>query len=472
MANSHSIHIYNDRSKPWQMAIPRENYGYLPQLFTFDKNACVPIATANIMGALARTHPSLSSLISANGGITYQDLVATRDTLATDYFFTSVDWEPTGSPASLVIEGLQNYVADRNLAQALEVEAVGPDLNSAEINRVGNFGITKSVSIQSPTQGRLMRTVTTPSISDPIIQRSYRGGGVTIQDIQQALNNGDGLLLGLIYNGEKAAGHGVSAVSLDWTDSNGNGMADAEENAVLTIVDPLHPSENYSAASPPDVITQQTFEPLVEALGPVRTIQMSLKTNTTDGTLQWAYDQSSISFNNQTGEPQVVAGDTSNATSKQRASGVLTFAGIFKARATTRDIITGTSEDDVIELDPGRQRIRGGKGSDAFVISDPDSLQEGQSDVIIDFKPQQDDVIVLSGEDLSIEELNFISVSSAIEQQLAESSDHTLIYRRRGNTGILYLNSNGDEPGWGDQGGELIRLKGAPVLNTDHLFIS
>lgn len=159
------------------MAIPRENYGYLPQLFTFDKNACVPTATANIMGALARTHPSLSSLISANGGITYQDLVATRDTLATDYFFTSVDWEPTGSPASLVIEGLQNYVADRNLAQALEVEAVGPDLNSAEINRVGNFGITKSVSIQSPTQGRLMRTVTTPSISDPIIQRSYRGGG-------------------------------------------------------------------------------------------------------------------------------------------------------------------------------------------------------------------------------------------------------------------------------------------------------
>jgi hypothetical protein len=31
------------------MAIQRENYGYLPQLFTFDRNACVPTATANIM---------------------------------------------------------------------------------------------------------------------------------------------------------------------------------------------------------------------------------------------------------------------------------------------------------------------------------------------------------------------------------------------------------------------------------------
>ena len=73
------------------------------------------------MAALARTYPSLRSLISSNGDVTYQVLAATRDTLATDYFYTSKNWNPTGSPVSLVIKGLQSYVADRNLAQALEV---------------------------------------------------------------------------------------------------------------------------------------------------------------------------------------------------------------------------------------------------------------------------------------------------------------------------------------------------------------
>ena len=454
------------------MAIPRENYGYLPQLFTFDKNACVPTATANIMAALARTYPSLRSLISANGNITYQDVAATRDALGTDYFFTSVDWEPTGSPVSLVIKGLQNYVADRNLAQALEVEAIGPGLNSKEIRQLGNFGIRKTVSIQSPSRGGLTKTVTTPSISDPIIQRSYRGGGVTIQDIQQALDNGDGLLLGLIYNGERPAGHGVSAVSLDWRDRNGNGMADPEENAILTIIDPLNPSENYSQATPGDVIAQQVVDPLVEALGPVRTTQMTLRTNRVNGALEWFYDQSSVSYNTRTGEPQSVPGDTSNETTNQRQSGILTFAGIFKARSTNRDIITGTPEDNVIELDPGRQRIKGGQGSDAFVIGDAGSMQKGQSDVIIDFKPRQDDVIVLSKDALFIDEIDLTSISNQIAKKFAATSDHTLVYRERGKAGILYLNSNGDEPGWGDQGGELIRLKGAPVLNADHLFIS
>ncbi|CAK6686617.1 hypothetical protein [Synechococcus sp. CBW1107] len=454
------------------MAIQRENYGYLPQLFTFDRNACVPTATVNIMAALARTYPSLRSLISSNGDVTYQDLAATRDTLATDYFYTSKNWQPTGSPLSLVIKGVQSYVADRNLAQALEVEAIGPELDSREVEKIGNFGITeKAVSIESPSRGRLEKTVTTPSISDPIIQRSYRGGGVTIQDIQQALDNGDGLLLGLIYDGQ-LAGHGVSAVNLDWTDRNGNGRADGKEDATLTIVDPLNPSENYSQATPGNVDNQQRFDPLVEALGPVKTTKMTLISSNRGQAVIFNYNQSSLDYDKNTGEPKRTAGDTSNNTRNSNVSGKITFAGILTARSIKRDIITGTSDDNVIELDPGRQRIKGGKGSDAFVIGDLDSLQEGQSDVLIDFKSKQNDQIGLSGDALSIDEIDLISVNSRLEQNLAKRSDHTLIYRQRENTGILYLNTNGDDRGWGATGGELVRLKGAPDLNATDLFIS
>ena len=454
------------------MAIQRENYGYLPQLFTFDRNACVPTATANIMAALARTYPSLRSLISSNGDVTYQDLAATRDTLATDYFYTSKNWEPTGSPASLVIKGLQSYVAGRNLAQALEVEAIGPELGSREVEKIGNFGITeKAVSIESPSRGRLEKTVTTPSISDPIIQRSYRGGGVTIQDIQQALDNGDGLLLGLIYDGQ-LAGHGVSAVSLDWTDRNGNGRADAKEDATLTIVDPLNPSENYSQATPGSVDNEQRLDPLVEALGPVRTTEMRLISSNRDKKVRFEYTQYSVTYDEQTGEPGKAAGDSSNNITDRITTGLITFAAILTARSIKRDVLTGTSDDNVIELDPGRQRIKGGKGSDAFVIGDLDSLQEGQSDVLIDFKSKQNDQIGLSGDALSIEEIDLISVNNRFEQNLAKRSDHTLIYRQRENTGILYLNTNGDDRGWGATGGELVRLKGAPDLNATDLFVS
>ena len=61
------------------MAIPSENYGFLPQLSTFERGACAPTATANIMAAMAKTYPSLRTLINVDGGVTYQDIAATRN---------------------------------------------------------------------------------------------------------------------------------------------------------------------------------------------------------------------------------------------------------------------------------------------------------------------------------------------------------------------------------------------------------
>ena len=451
------------------MAIPSENYGFLPQLSTFERGACAPTATANIMAAMAKTYPSLRTLINVDGGVTYQDIAATRNNLGAKYFLTSNDWTPVGSPVSMVIKGLQDYAADRNLAQALKVEAIGPSVNSPQIKMLGNFGVTREIRIDPPSRPDRKINVTTPSLNDPIIKRSYKDTGVTIQTIQEALNNGSGLLLGLIY--PEGEGHVVSAVSLDWSDRNGNGKAEAEENATVSIVDPLNPSKNYSQATPGNVENEQTFDPLVGALGPVRTTEMKLISKA-DDSLTFEYRQISVSYDNETGKPIEAAGDSSNNTTNEAASGDIAFAGVLTARSVKRDIITGTSDDDVIELDPGRQRIKGGKGSDAFVIGDPESLQEGQSDLIIDFKPQQNDLIVLSGNDLSIEEIDLISVNSRFEKNLAKRSDHTLIYLQQESTGILYLNSNGDDPGWGTNGGELIRLKGAPDLDASDLFIN
>lgn len=453
------------------MALAIESYGYLPQLFTFDKVACVPTAITNIMAAMARSYPSLSSLISATGGVTYEDLEDTRDELAERYFFTSEKWEPSGSPLSLVIEGLQAYAADRNLSQALEVEVIGPELSSPEIRTLGNFNKTKTVKINSPSRGVFEKQVRTTKITDPVISRSYRGGSVTIQDIQQALNKGHGLVLGLIYDDGKS-GHAVSAVSLDWTDQNSNGIAESSENARLTIIDPLNPSRDYNPATPGLVDQEQRWNPLAEAIGPVRTTEVRLQTAQKNAPLEWTYSQTSVSFNNQTGEPQSEQGDSSNGTTTADASGLLTFAGILKARSTKRDIITGTSDDNVIELDPGRQQIKGGKGADAFVIGDADSMHKGQSDVIIDFKSRQGDVIVLSQDALAIDSIDLESVDNRAEKKLFARSDQQLVYHERGDTGILYLNSNGDESGWGSEGGELIRLKGSPELSSTDLLLS
>jgi len=144
----------------------------------------------------------------------------------------------------------------------------------------------------------------------------------------------------------------------------------------------------------------------------------------------------------------------------------------MKARKKKGNTFKAGAEDNVIELDPGRDRIIGGKGSDAFVISDPKSLEKGKSDMIIDFNSKQGDLIGLDGDDLKIKAIDIAYVSNKNETKLAKRSDQTLIYQQKENWGFLYFNSNGDEPGLGNGGGEIIRLKGAPDLVDSDLFIS
>ena len=255
------------------MSIPVEYYGYLPQLDTFEKVACVPTATANTMVAMAKTYPTLKNLISSNGDVAYQDIAAARDILGTEYFYSSKKDE--GTPPARIIEGLQRYAADLDLAQELEIKIIGPDINGALKNELG-FNKTQKVEIHSPSSKLpIKKTIKTLEGTDPIVERSYRSAVLTMEDIQKSLMSGDGLLVGLLYEDNKV-GHMVSAVSLEWKDTNANGIAEVEENASLTIVDPLYPSKNYANATPGNIEREKKFHPLAEATGPVRTTQIKL----------------------------------------------------------------------------------------------------------------------------------------------------------------------------------------------------
>ena len=255
------------------MSIPVEYYGYLPQLDTFEGVACVPTATANTMVAMAKTYPTLKNLISSNGDVAYQDIAAARDILGTEYFYSSKKDE--GTPPARIIEGLQRYAADLDLAQELEIKFIGPDINGPLKNELG-FNKTQKVEIHSPSSKLpIKKTIKTLEGTDPIVERSYRSAVLTMEDIQKSLMSGDGLLVGLLYEDNKV-GHMVSAVSLEWKDTNANGIAEVEENASLTIVDPLYPSKNYANATPGNIEREKKFHPLAEATGPVRTTQIKL----------------------------------------------------------------------------------------------------------------------------------------------------------------------------------------------------
>jgi hypothetical protein len=449
-------------------SLPLTSYGYLPQLLTFDEAACVPTAFANTFAALAHASPNLSRLIGETGS--YADLERTRDTLASQYFFTSKDWVPKGSPASLVVEGTQRYAADLNVAQWLEIRLIGPGPQDP-LADLANFNKTETISVDDPSS--LGSRKTTPKVSTPTFdslerQRLYEARTVTINDIANALDAAKGIVLGLIYTSGDA-GHAVSAVSLDWHDQNNNGRADRDENATLTIVDPLDPSDTYSPALQTDVSVERLRQnPLIQATGPVRSVNVQLLSED-DGTLRWAYGQTSLGLED--GKLTRFAGDSSNGLTEPDAAGIIVFAGILNARDTVRDKITGSSSDDVIELDPGRDRIKGGDGSDLIVVGDALSLQKGNSDIITDFKPSDNDIIGLRGDELGIESIQLERVSSRRDLRNAARGKADLIYLTTKKYGLLYSNQNGEKIGLGSDGGELIRLYGAPDLTSDSIVL-
>ena len=450
-------------------ALPITSYGKLPQLGTFELAACVPTAFTNTFAALARTNPKLSRLAGVNG--TYADLENTRDILAKEYFLTSRSWEPEGSPASLVVSGTQDYLNSIDLAESLEIKAIGPGPNDV-LKGLANFSTTEDVLIVPAKKGEAftIQKFTTPT-ADELIQRSlYEQGTVKINDIKGVLDSGGGLVLGLIYDSANE-GHAVSAASLQWEDVNKNGLADEEENATLTIIDPLDPSTSYSQNFETPATEAFFFDPLIQSTGGVKSSELILTSNP-DGSLSYKYKegQNSLAITKDGLFDLVEEFDSSNE-GANGSSGSIVFAGILSARKTVGDKVIGTPQVDVIELDPGRNKIKGAGGGDVFVVGDPLSLEQGSSDIITDFRPEQNDIIGLRSEELQIEDKTFIRIENRSELGRAAKSEASLIYLETKRFGILLSNQNGEEPGLGINGGELIRLQGSPNLGNSDIAL-
>lgn len=450
-------------------SIPLVSYGNLPQLGTFEGRACVPTALTNTLTALARTNPKLSRLVGTNG--TYADLEETRDLLGKEYFRTSASWEPAGSPASLVVSGTQDYLRSVDLAEPLEIRAIGPGPNDA-LSGLANFGITQNVRVVPAEKGKAFTVdVTTPKFSELLQKHIYEKGSIEINDIKNALDSAKGLVLGLFYDSLPPAGHAVSAVSLQWEDKNNNGLADEEENATLTIVDPLDPSTSYSQNFETRATDTFSFDPLVQSTGGVKSGELILVSKA-DGSLSYKYKegQSSLFVTDSGMFDRETDFDASNP-DVDGSAGSIVFAAILSARKTVGDKVIGTPQVDVIELDPGRNKIKGGGAGDVFVVGDPLSLEQGSSDIITDFRPGQNDTIALRSQELQIEDKTFTRIDSRKELDRAAKSEVTLIYLEAKTYGILYSNQNGEEPGFGINGGELVRHKGSPNLGISDIAL-
>jgi hypothetical protein len=244
-------------------SIPLSSFGNLPQLETFQEAACVPTALTNTFAGLARTYPRLSRLIGEQD--TYKDLESTRNTLAKEYFLTSRDWFPAGSPVSLVVSGTNEYFASRDVAELLDFKAIGSNSGLANFGKEVSPG---EITIYSP-DGRVTpnpEKFVTPKQEVLERQGLYTQGKVSIGDIEKALDSGSGLVLGLIWRGG-GGGHAVSAVDLNWKDKNNDGLLNKNESATLHVIDPLDPSTSYlpavkealgnaglSSAGPPKVV--------------------------------------------------------------------------------------------------------------------------------------------------------------------------------------------------------------------------
>jgi hypothetical protein len=105
----------------------------------------------------------------------------------------------------------------------------------------------------------------------------------TWQFLYDSLISGSGTVLGLTYTNLKG-GHAVSLGGFDWTDSNGNGRIDFDENALLHFVDPLDPTRGTD----PDPIGGAKF-----TTGRIWEVEIPDPTNSAVvyNTLELAYEQ-------------------------------------------------------------------------------------------------------------------------------------------------------------------------------------
>ena len=210
------------------------SFGWLDQysLNTLQYNfvgaeACVPTSSVNTMTYLQNIAPSYFGTNLT--GLTYADWIDADTTLiAPGYMDTS---PVTGTAYNHLHFGLSKYVVQ--------------DLGFTEVQF---SGMIPSFVWDNP--GAPPPEPRPATIADSLPTWNF---------LYESLISGSGTVLGLTYT-SLSGGHAVSLGGFDWTDLNGNGRVDFEENAQLYFVDPLDPTRGTDPNGGAQFTTGQIWE--------------------------------------------------------------------------------------------------------------------------------------------------------------------------------------------------------------------
>ena len=109
----------------------------------------------------------------------------------------------------------------------------------------------------------------------------------------------------------------------------------------------------------------------------------------------------------------------------------------------------------------------GGRGDDYFVVgSVNEAVKKKSVDAIKDFR--DGDQIVLDNEayDAIEDDIEVAVTDTKKELKSAAKDDASIIYDQ--GKGKLFYDANGDKKGFGNDGGQILKLKGSPELEEDN----
>lgn len=178
--------------------------------------------------------------------------------------------------------------------------------------------------------------------------------------------------------------------------------------------------------------------------------------------------------NNNYGDGTIVTGDINQGNTYNIfniGSINIDMSGLIYDLNKGSDRITGTTDDDVLAVGPGKDKLKGGDGADQFIFSIKEKNNKRSVDQILDFDSDEGDTIILDDERLIGLDKNSEFAVAANNNTVKELSreDADIIYLQ--SKGKLIYDSNDDKKGLGKQGGVFAVMKGKPEIIEDSIQI-
>jgi len=148
----------------------------------------------------------------------------------------------------------------------------------------------------------------------------------------------------------------------------------------------------------------------------------------------------------------------------------LSLKNAIKASGKKGEKLIGTDSSDTIVSGKGVDTMVGNDGADYFVYKQKKNFGKKKADKVTDFDSNDGDTVIIKGKSFSKEvkkEATFAQASSKKQAKKLAKQDVDFIYEKK--SGKLYFNSNGEDKGFGDQGGFFGILKGSPDLTVDDI---